>query len=604
LKTYSFGPFELLPDGTLLHEGRASELPPKQKALLRLLAASGGRLVSKQEILDRLWPDSDVSEASLTTCVHGLRLALDDRGRRGRYLETVQGRGYRFHATARGAERGARVPSPVRLAVAFAGRGATPRYLAAGLAGEVTAGLAHWGDDGIEVVARASADRALRKAGRPAALGRTLELDFVVTGTVWSSPREVRVSVELLRPASRARLWSQEFAAPASAAGLLAGEISEALAKRLLERTEAAFTPRSLPLLSADPRAYRALLRGLFLNELRGESGLRRSIPCFEQALEWDPDCSAAHVALAEVYLNLGWRGFAPPREIAPRVREALARALELDPYAEFAHAARAFLFTLVDRDPRSADEALALASDGAVDLDRSAWMRSIVHVAAGRFDEALEALEATRLSDPLSPNLGIARAFALWLGGRLEEALATARALARREPDFPAAHALHANVATLRGLHDEALRAAEKADALARGDQMTRSAVAWTFARAGRVEAARTIQAVLERRAESRYVSPTFLAVGRAGLGDTERALDWLGRAGPMRCMWLPFAPHDPRLASLRDDPRFERILADAGLERPPRRRPDRAQAGSGAVGAPSSRLRASPPRTPIRTP
>ena len=588
MKTHSFGPFRLLADGTLLRKRRALELPPKQKALLLLLASSGGRLVSKRELLDRLWPGVDVSEASLTSCIHGLRLALDDRRRRGRYLETVHGRGYRFHATvsvaaAAAAERGPRGVSPVRVAVApFAGRGATPRYLAEGLSAEVSAGLAHWREDGIDAIAPGSAARGWQSGGPKSVLGGGLDVGFVVTGRVRSGAREVRAAVALIRAGMREPVWSDEFAGPPRSTGLLATQIAEAIAKRLLEGRGSSFSPHALPLLSSDPRAYRALLRGLFLNQFRDESGLRRSIACFEQALDWDPDCSAAHVALAEAHLNLGWRGFAPPREVAPLAREALARALEIDPHAELAHAGRAFLAMLVDRDVRTADEALALAAEDGGAHDRSAWMRGNVLIAANRCDEALDALDAACALDPLSPNLAILRAFALWFGGRLEEALSTARELTRREPEFPAAQGLHANVAILRGLRDEALRAAERADVLARGDQMTRSCVVWTLAQAGRSDAARAIQGVLERRAKSRYVSPTFLAVGYAGLGDRERALHWLERAGAARCMWLAFASADPRLASLRDDPRFEAILSEAGLGALRGRHPGRVAAGA----------------------
>ena len=73
-------------------------LAPKELALLRLLANSDGRIVSKQEILDRLWPDEDVGEASLTQLHPRLARGAGDRGRHGRYVETVHGRGYRFTA--------------------------------------------------------------------------------------------------------------------------------------------------------------------------------------------------------------------------------------------------------------------------------------------------------------------------------------------------------------------------------------------------------------------------------------------------------------------------------------------------------------------------
>lgn len=148
-----------------------------------------GRVVSKAELLDRLWPGEDVSEASLTTCVRGLRVALDDRSRRGGYLETVHGRGYRFHASpAPGSAAG------VRIAVApFDCADEAERYLAEGLAGEVAAGLHCWRDDGIEAIARGSAERSWEHGPDEDAFARDLDLDFVVSGRVTDDSRGLEV---------------------------------------------------------------------------------------------------------------------------------------------------------------------------------------------------------------------------------------------------------------------------------------------------------------------------------------------------------------------------------------------------------------------------
>jgi DNA-binding winged helix-turn-helix (wHTH) protein/tetratricopeptide (TPR) repeat protein len=580
---YSIGPLRLQPDGVLLRGERPVDLPPKQRALLDLLARSAGRLVSKSEILEHLWPDADVSEASVTTCVRGLRLALGDRRRRGGLLETVQGRGYRLHARReREASDSTRARAErIRVAVApFAGRGDARRYLAEGLAGELSAGLDRWRADRIEAIARLSARRAWQPRADPIALGRALDADFVVTGRVESSRREVRVRVRLLRVSTRTVEWSGGFSAPADLTRRLSGEIAAALAKRLIEGSGAPFTPRSVPALSTDPRAYRAVLRGLFLNQLRDEVGLRRSLAFFEHALAWDPRCVAACVGLAESHLSLGWRGYAAPLAIAEAVRRALDRALEIDPRAELAHAGRAFLAMLVDRDPRAADAALALASDPDASNDRSAWMQAIVSIARGRFTDALRVLDAALAVDPLSPNLSIARGLALWFSARGEEALDAARALADAEPAFAAAHALRANVATMLGLHDEALRAAERGDALAQGDQLTRSACAWTFAQVGRPDAARAILHAFERRAEARYVSPSYVAIGYGGLGDLDGARRWLARAARSRCMWFPLAAVDPRFAGLRADPGCAAILAAGRDARSSPPRADRTRA------------------------
>lgn len=571
--TIHFGPFRLAPDGRLLREGASVAIAPKEVALLRLLIGAGGRVVSKQEILDRLWPSEDVAEASLTSCTHGLRLALGDPGRRGQYVETVHAHGYRFVAEVHRGEEAPRREQGVRVAVApFVSETEAHAYLAHGLAAEVTSRLARWHDDGIDAVAHQSA--ALRAVPDPdlLRLAKELRADFLVTGHVRSDRRQTVVRVELVRLHDEVVAWSGEIAKTTNASTRVAAEIAETLAKRLVELRGTAFTSRTTPPTSQDPRSYHALLRGQFLNQLRTESGLRRSIVCFDQALAWDPRCAAIHAARGEAYLNLAWRGFEAPAEMAPLALDAITRALDLEGRNGAALALLALLRVTIDLDARSAEDALAAIEETEGDNDRVAWLRGNALVTLGRFDAALAAIESALAVNPFSPNLAVLRVFALWCAGRNEEALRVVRELAAAEPEFSTAHAIHACVAATIGRYEEALHAADAADGLARGDQLTRGACAWAFARAGRPDAARTILAALERRAQSRYVSPSCVAAGYAGLGDTEQALAWLVRARDVHCMWLPFAAFDPRFEALRAHPAFRAATAwVAAPTRPP---------------------------------
>ncbi len=96
---YKFGPFELHPaQGILLREGRIVQLTPKAVDLLLALVESGGRVVSKEDLLQRVWPDSFVEEANLSHNIYKLREALGDSTEGEQYIETLPRRGYRFVA--------------------------------------------------------------------------------------------------------------------------------------------------------------------------------------------------------------------------------------------------------------------------------------------------------------------------------------------------------------------------------------------------------------------------------------------------------------------------------------------------------------------------
>jgi DNA-binding winged helix-turn-helix (wHTH) protein/tetratricopeptide (TPR) repeat protein len=558
--TLYFESFQLDPGDRLLREGEHVPLPPKETALLRLLAAAQGRVVSKDEILDRIWPGEQVSETSLTRCVHSLRKLLGERGRRGGSIETVHGRGYRFSLPV---ERvSPELDRRVRVAVVpfdAEGRGGQ-RYLAQGLAADVTTRLGLLSSQGIAPLARQSAQRFQRHRSDPLPLARHLDLDFLVTGRLRAKGGQLGVVVEVVRVRDEVLQWSNAFSGPEDAAEQLASKIAEALAKGIGRQVPAAATP---PPHATDPRAYRALLQGDFASQIRTERGLRRAIDCYRRALGWDPRCASAHAALAQALLYLGVRGYAAPLEVAPEARSALATALDLDDRNPLALSALAHLRWAIDWKPDAALELVDRGERVAPNDDQLPFRRSQILLSLGRFDEALAAQRASLGRNPFAPNTLASHGQAHYFAGNDEDALSVARMLAANEPEFAMVHGLRAQTAAATGRREEAIAAAGLADMVARGDQLARSTAAHALATLGMRAEARAALAALERCARRRYVSGTFLAIVHAGLGDPSAALACLERAVAQRCMWLPFAAFDPRFAPLREAPRFREIAA-----------------------------------------
>jgi hypothetical protein len=176
-----------------------------------------------------------------------------------------------------------------------------------------------------------------------------------------------------------------------------------------------------------------------------------------------------------------------------------------------------------------------------------------------------LAALEAALESDPFSPQLALGISFLLLCAQRLEPALAAARALTAREPEFAIGHAVRATIAVAAGCMEEATRSAEIAEGLARGNAVTLGTCAWALAKAGQTAHATAVRAALEKKAARRYVEPSYFALAALGLGDTETAVTALERGLELRSMYLPHLATDPRFAPLRGDARFERITAIA---------------------------------------
>jgi len=113
----SFGRFRLEPRGGLMSGAREIRLTPKALALLSFLAGRPGEVVTKEELFGAVWPDTNVGDAALVTCIQELRKALRDNARRPRYIETLHRRGYRFIGEK--TSTGARAPATDSEAPAF-----------------------------------------------------------------------------------------------------------------------------------------------------------------------------------------------------------------------------------------------------------------------------------------------------------------------------------------------------------------------------------------------------------------------------------------------------------------------------------------------------
>lgn len=103
-QSFYFGPFYLQADGQLLKQGQVIPLSPKQQALLRVLVEAQGQVVTKDEILQKVWQNEEIGDSSLTRCIHGLRRCLGDDRPDNHYIQTLYGRGYRLNAQVRVAD--------------------------------------------------------------------------------------------------------------------------------------------------------------------------------------------------------------------------------------------------------------------------------------------------------------------------------------------------------------------------------------------------------------------------------------------------------------------------------------------------------------------
>ncbi len=423
---------------------------------------------------------------------------------------------------------------------------------------------------GVSVISRNSVQQYRDSRAPIARVARELEVDAVVEGAVLRSFGSVAVVVRLVQAAPEREIWSGRYEGTLGEALTLQRRVAGAIAREISVAMDPGARPAATPA-SVGPEAQEAYFQGRAHWRTRSRESLARAVEYLEHAVELAPDFALAHAALADAYtvargygaIDLSWE------EAYERAEASARKALDLDPRLPEAHASLGFLFLQAHGDPVRAERSLREAVRLNPSLAQAqAWL-SLTLKSAGRPAEAVEAARVARRLDPFSPVMILSLGYALVGAGACGEALEQSRAVIELEPGYPDAYALAWRCHTLADDH---------AAAVAAQNEVFRrmglpAAVVSSHAQAwedGGWEAVLRREVEIFRAGLPTVRSEYFTAQRLALLGETDRALDALDRAREARDpLFLFEARTDPILGSIRQDPRFARILDTARADR-----------------------------------
>ncbi len=361
---FRFGEFELNLDRyELNNNGVPVKAEPRVLEVLNYLIEHRDRVVPKEELLDKLWPDVHVSESALTTAIRDARRALSDSPTDPRWIRTVYGRGFRFV----GSLEGAAAPSPVAPVPDSKSIAVLPftdlspahdqRHFCDGIAEELINTLTRIQE--IRVVSRATAFD-FREDDDVRDLGTKLGVGHVLRGSVRKSEDRMRITVHLVDTAKGHHVWSEKYDRQLGDIFALQEEIANKTARVLL----GVMVDRQRDALRSTPvriDAYEFHLRGrTYLSEATPES-FDAAVGMFELAIDFDSEYAPAHAGLADALAELyGIRGDASLRT---RAEEASKRAVELAPQLAETHISRGHVLIAEERfDDASKELELAIS--------------------------------------------------------------------------------------------------------------------------------------------------------------------------------------------------------------------------------------------------
>src|ERR1700730_6441027 len=624
---YEFGPFRLDPaERLVLRNNQTIPLTPKAFETLLLLVENSGHLLTKDELMKRLWPETFVEEANLAQNISAIRRVLDDKNGEAHYIETVAKGGYRFTGETRKIDReppkrAAQSPEPAadsvpelfgrrmsatRIAVVasagiviiasalfliprvvkfraktepaaatgirsiavlpLANLSSDPaqEYFSDGLTDELITKLAKIGS--LQVISRTSVIGYKRSVKKLPELGEQLHVDSILEGTVERVNDRVRIRVQLIRASTDQHIWAESYDREIKDVLQLESDLAREIAQQIGHRASEQPTQIARERLIS-PDAYENYLQGRYCWNQRTEEGFRNAISYFEQAIAKDPIYAQAYAGIADSYVLLGYYSSLPPQDAYPRAKAAARKALELDPMLGDAHTSLAGALQDFDWTWKEVEQEHKRAvelSPGYATAHQ--WYGNYLNM-MGRFEEAQAQIRRARDLDPLSPVINCNVEWAYHLARNPDRALEEFQKTKDMDPNFYWTHLGLGRVYVAKKMYTDAISSFERATELSGSNSMVLSELGHAYAVAGRQRDAYRILAKLEESSRQRYISAYDRGLVYVGLGQQETAMHWFERAYQEHCRSLQFSRVEPRLDPLRSHARFQELLKRLNL-------------------------------------
>ena len=619
--------FELDPaQFELRRAGHRVRLERKPLELLILLVEKRGELVSREEIIQRVWGKDFFfdAERGVNNLIRKIRSALNDDSGEPHYVETVVGKGYRFIAPMNGmgpvaesspeestkesttvlrrpqvlfGKRGlvtvgllaavivtvvtlnlgrvrerffasvpsARIRSLAVLPLQNLSGDPTQEYVADGMTEELIGRLA--GIHDLRVVSRTSVMRLKDTQLSVPEIARTLNVDAIVEGSVIREGSRIRVHAQLIRGATDEHFWSEAYDRDLRDVLGLQSEVAEAIALKVKATVTGEERIRLTAARPVAPEVYETYLKGLYVyrNKTSSRAGVEESIGYFQNAIARDPTYAPTYVSLARAYslLSTVTIGGSPAERV--KAVTAVRKGLELDPNLAEAHVVLAGLQTAQWHWTEAEAEYRRGLELNPSDASAYAGLAGWL-LSQGRLAEAVAWAQKARELDP-SPDTGGHLGWILFNARRYDEAIREYSSALAVEPDNANTLWRLGFALSLKHQSQEAIAVLERAVSVSDRAPGNLGVLAAVYGQAGRREDALRVLAELKNRQRTGYVPAGAFVLTYSGLADREQTLNWLDQAYKEQSLILLFLKVHPIFDFLRDDPRFKDLLRRVGL-------------------------------------
>jgi TolB-like protein/Tfp pilus assembly protein PilF len=390
-------------------------------------------------------------------------------------------------------------------------------------------------------------------------VGQELSVQAVLFGRFTQRGEDLTLSLSLVDSVSGNTLWGDQYDRRMQDLSAMRNEIARDVAQKLRTRLSSTDTTNLTKNYTTNPDALRLYFYGRYFWEKRNQESIGKSIEYFNQAIENDPSFARAYSGLADAYI-VPASGFVP-REVMPKAKAAVTRALEIDPTLAEAHTSLARILQIYDWNWAEAEKEYkrAMELDPRYPLAHQWYGGYLERV--GRTDESIAERKLAVELDPLSASTNFELGLAYYYARDYDRAIEQLQKALELEKGFPSARQVLLASYAQKGQYDLAvvkLQEFEETDSPMAGQ---------IYAMIGRRDDTIRVIEGLDRRSRQQYISAVNFALLYTTLGDKDKAIEYLEKGYEERSFQMQFLKVDPRWDSLRDDPRFQEILRRVGL-------------------------------------
>jgi serine/threonine protein kinase len=409
------------------------------------------------------------------------------------------------------------------------------------------------------VIARSTVMTYKGKNTPPQKIAQELHVNALITGALKLAGERVRVTAQLINPATGAQVWAHGFERDVRDIVSLENEIVAAIAREVNLQITPQEKSRLASARPVDPEAYVAYTKGRFYLNKPTPEEYEKGLTYMQQAIDKDPMNPLPYAALALGYCLIG-HGTAPPPDAFARAKAAALKAEELGGTLAETEAALGQIKLFEEWDWAGAEKSLRHAIVLNPSLPEAQRMYSWYLLLIGHRDDAIAAMRRAIEVDPLNPFWSSDLAWQYWALGRNQEAMDAAQKALELDPNFDQALCWLGFLYSEKGMFEEAIAAHQKLSAIS---PPWAWALVRTYAQAGRRNEAMELltKYLKERKARGAWAG-WFLGEIYAALGEKDEAFRWLEAAVEERMSFIPWMRQNPAFAPLRADPRFQDLV------------------------------------------